>query len=137
MLTYAFANKILNAISARSTGSITSGETFAGLSYTNPTRAGNAFTEPDPATGYSRVRLGQTSQNLTWLMGAAADGETKNLVNIHFPKALTNYPSPVTHFLIFNGAAELIGYGQLTNPIQPVAMSIPVVEKDNLTISLE
>jgi len=137
MLTFAFANKVLNAITARTNTAIASGETFVGLSTTNPTRAGNAFTEPASNTGYARVRLGLTSQNMTWLMGAAADGECKNVANIHFPKALINYPTPVTYFLIFNGASELIGYGQLTNPIQPVAMSIPVVEANNLTLTLE
>lgn len=137
MLTYAFANKILNAMTARSSSAITSGETFVGLSYANPTRDGNGVSEPNVNTGYARVRLGQTSQNLTWLMGAAASGECKNTVNVHFPKALINYPSPVTYFLLYNGANELMGYGQLSNPIQPVAMSIPVVEAENLVLSLE
>jgi len=137
MLTHVFANKVLNAMTARTNTAVASGETFVGLSYTNPTRAGSSFTEPGSNTGYARVRIGLTSQNLTWLMGAAADGECKNLVNIHFPKALINYPTPVTYFLIFNGSSELMGYGQLTNPIQPIAMSIPVVEANNLVLTLE
>ena len=137
MLTYAFANKILNAMIARTTTSFNTSDVFVGLSYTNPTREGNAFQEPAPETGYTRVRLGQTSQNLTWLMGAAVDGEAKNVANIHFPKALINYPTPVTYFLMFNGATELMAYGLLTTPVQPIAMSIPLVETNNLVLNLE
>lgn len=136
MITYAFANSILNVITGRTSSLTNSGTIYVGLSSTEPTRAAGNVTEPVGSTGYARVVLGSTSQSLSQLMGAAVDGETKNDKIIFFPEALEAYPDNITHFLIFNGTT-LIAYGELDAPIKPLKNTVPLVRENELVITIE
>lgn len=133
MLTHLFANQILNLLGGR-LSSINYGTIEIGLSYTTPTLEGTGYTEPSPSTGYQRMLLGAYTQSLSQLLDPASNSEIKNgTKNIFFPKAIINYDSPITHFLIFSGNT-LLAYGPLVTPVLPVANSVPLIEPNNLVI---
>lgn len=136
MTTYYFAHQILNYISGRITDISGGGNAFVGLSYTKPNRDSTNVTEPDANTGYERVLLGSYNQSLTFKMNAPVDAETTNKDEIHFNEALIAYPQPVTHYLIYVGNS-LVMYGELTEPIQPIENSVPMVRKEELKLTID
>lgn len=135
MLTYFTANQVLNLITGR-IQQIGFGTIHVGLSYTEPARDGTNVTEPNSSTGYERVILGNYQQSLTQLMSQSTVGETQNVKNIFFPEAIEAYPNPVTHFLIYSGN-NLVAFGELETPIQPIINSVPLVRLNGLKITAE
>lgn len=107
-----------------------------GLSYTQPNRGGTGITEPDSSTGYQRLLLGNINQALTQLMAPAVDGTITNAKNIFFNRAIAAYASPITHFLVFS-SDTLIAYGELTNPITVLINTVPLIEIEELTITID
>lgn len=136
MLTYNFANRILNLMGAKINNISMSGVVRVGLSSTAPDRDGTGFTEPGEETGYERVLLGDTAQSLSQLMGSAVEGVITNTKNIFFPKAIIDYDDTITHFLIFIGA-DLVAFEELKTPIKPWENTVPIVEVGNLELTLE
>lgn len=136
MLTYNFANRILNLMGGKSKEISTSGVVRVGLSSTAPDRDGTGFTEPGEETGYERVLLGDTAQSLSQLMGSAVEGVITNTKNIFFPKAIIDYDDTITHFLIFSGT-ELVAFEELKTAIKPLENTVPIVEVGNLELTLE
>lgn len=137
MLTYNFANNILNHMCGKSTFGDLNQSITIGLSYTAPNREGTGYTEPDgPTTGYQRLLLGNSSQALTQLMASAASGAITNEKNIFFNRAIAAYASPITHFLVFSNTT-LIAYGELTNPITVLINTVPLIEIGELTITID
>lgn len=135
MTTYYFAHQILDYISGR-IRELSGGNAFVGLSYTKPTRDSTNVNEPAANTGYERVLLGSYNQSLTFKMKAPVDAETTNKDEIHFNEALIDYPQPVTHYLIYVGN-HLVMYGELTEPIQPIENSVPMVRKEELKLTID
>ena len=139
MLTPTFKNQIINLLTGR-IQQIGYGNITVGLSYTEPTitqpSGTMSYNEPSPDTGYERVLLGSYQQNLTWLMDASEDGYSENIKNIFFPKALIDYPFNVTHFMIFAGNT-MLAWDTLTNPVKPLADTVPIVEIGNLKIEID
>ena len=135
MLTYNFANRILNLMGAKISQISMSGTVRVGLSSTAPDRDGTGFTEPSEETGYERALLGDSSQGLTQLMGSAVEGVITNRKNIFFPKAIIDYDT-ITHFLIFIGS-ELVAFEELQTAIKPLENTVPIVEIGNLELTLE
>lgn len=136
MLTYNFANRILNLMGAKINSISMGGVVRVGLSSTAPDRDGTGFTEPGEETGYERVLLGDTAQSLSQLMGSAVEGVITNTKNIFFPKAIIDYDDTITHFLIFIGT-ELVAFEELKTPIKPWENTVPIVEVGNLELTLE
>ena len=138
MLTYTFANQVLNLLTGRSTSlSIAGlGTVYVGLSSTAPDRDSTNVTEPDATTGYQRVLLGNTSQNLTQLMSNSTAGETANTKAVFFPKALTDYDVQVTHFLLYINNV-LVAYEPLKTAITPLENTVPIIDIGDLELSLE
>lgn len=136
MLTYNFANRILNLMGAKINNISMNGVVRVGLSSTAPDRDGTGFTEPGEETGYERVLLGDTAQSLSQLMGSAVEGVITNTKNIFFPKAIIDYDDTITHFLIFIGT-ELVAFEELKTPIKPWENTVPIVEVGNLELTLE
>lgn len=136
MTTYYFAHQILNYISGRANSISGGGNVFVGLSYTKPNRDSTNVTEPDANTGYERVLLGSHNQSFTFKMNAPVDAVTTNKDEIHFNEAMIAYPQPVTHYLIYVGN-NLVMYGELTNPIQPIKSSVPMVRKEELKLTID
>ena len=62
MITNATANSILNAFFGRSNQITLAPTCYIGLSTSTPTAAGDNFTEPSEASGYSKVLIGNYNQ---------------------------------------------------------------------------
>lgn len=146
MLTNAMANKILNFIGGKtnivygSSYQISGKTVYVGLSYTEPNKDGEGYTEPLEETGYTRVLLGHSGQSLTQLMGNAANSSIENVKTIFFPKATASYSDNVTHFLIFHedeGNEKCTAYGELNVPIKPLENTVPLIEPGNLKITID
>lgn len=136
MLTYSFANQILNHMCGKISSVNIGNEIKIGLSSTTPNRGGTGYTEPGVGTGYERVTLGNTGQSLSQAMGSADEGVITNTKNIFFPRALTAYPAPITNFLVF-GATTLIAYGSLQNNLIVGIDTVPLIEIGDLVISID
>lgn len=136
MLTYNFANKILDHMCGKSPFSSLNQSITVGLSSTAPNRGGTGYTEPNSSTGYDRLLLGNSGQALTQLMDSAVDGVITNEKNIFFNRAIAAYASPITHFLVFS-SDTLIAYGELTTPITVGINTVPLIEIGELTITID
>ena len=136
MITHYFANKILPLLIGKTSTLNSTSSVFVGLSTTTPTLTGVNVTEPS-GNGYARVLLGNTSQALTQKMGEVSNGHVENDEIIYFPEATGSWGT-ITHFCIFDSASSgnLLAFGILSTPIQPVANTIPIIRVGELDLSL-
>lgn len=132
MLNYSIGNAFLNAMFARGEvmiGNALSEACYIGASTTVPvqdplTGKISNFTEPDPSTGYSRMRLGIQGEAVTHVMDAASANEIKNGENfIYLGEALEGSGGfgTVVWFGLFpveavNSGSPLVA-GELTEPV--------------------
>lgn len=139
MITYSTANAILNAFFGRSNTVTLAPTCYIGLSTTTPTAAGDNFTEPLEASGYSKVLIGNNGQSSTLLMDPASNGSISNTNNIiFFPEATATWGT-ITHFGIFTSktATVPIMWGALSTPITVPSGYIPIFRAGALTVSLQ
>ena len=139
MITNATANSILNAFFGRTSQISLAPTCYIGLSTSTPTAAGDNFTEPSEANGYSKVLIGNNSQSNTLLMDAASGGSISNTNNIiFFPEATASWGT-ITHFGIFTSKTSTtpIMWGALTTPITVPSGYIPIFRAGALTVSLQ
>lgn len=136
MITHYFANKILPLLIGKASTLNSATSIYVGLSTTEPDADGTNVTEPS-GNGYARVLLGHSSQSMTQKMGEISAGEVSNDEIIYFPEATGSWGT-ITHFCIFDAASggNLLAYGGLSTPIQPVANTIPIIRIGELTISI-
>ena len=106
MITYSTANAILNAFFGRSNTVTLAPTCYIGLSTTTPTAAGDNFTEPSEASGYSKVLIGNNGQSSTLLMDPASNGSISNTNNIIFFQK-QQHMGTITHFGIFTSKQQL------------------------------
>lgn len=134
MITYSFANQILNFATGRIQNLYTGG-VYLALSTTTPDRGGN-FTEPE-GNGYKRVLLGAPQASASQNMSAAANGMTTNNRQITFAKATGSWGT-ITHAGIFSSETgnDLLWYGALASPITPVADYVVLIEENDLDMSI-
>ena len=136
MITHYFANKILSLLCGKTNSLNLGSSIYVGLSTTEPNADGTNVTEP-VGNGYARVLLGYYNQNMTQKMGEISAGEVSNDEIIYFPEATGSWGT-ITHFCIFDSASggNLLAFGALSTPIQPVANTIPIIRVGELNLSL-
>lgn len=135
MMTYNLANRILEGMGGRS--SMIASAIYLGLSTTAPSRDGTGFTEPSGNNGYKRVLLGMNGQNSSQKMGNASAGGIKNSDTVYFPEATGSWGT-CTHYLLFDHATtgNLLAYGKLTDNINPVNGTVPLIRVNELQMTL-
>lgn len=139
MITHTTANAILNAFFGRSNQITLASTCYIGLSTTTPTAAGENFTEPAEASGYSKVLIGNYNQSSTLLMEAASLGSISNTNSIiFFPEATATWGT-ITHFGIFTtkNSTTPIMWGALSTSITVPSGYIPIFRAGALTVSLQ
>lgn len=136
MITHYFANKILPLLCGKASSLTSASSIYVGLSTSAPLADGTNVTEP-VGNGYARVLLGNASQELTQKMGTVANGHVENDEIIYFPEATGSWGT-ITHFCIFDrdSGGNLLAFGALSTPIQPVANTIPIIRVGELSLSL-
>ena len=136
MITHYFANKILPLLCGKASSLTSASSIYVGLSTSAPLADGTNVTEP-VGNGYARVLLGNASQELTQKMGTVANGHVENDEIIYFPEATGSWGT-ITHFCIFDrdSGGNLLAFGALSTPIQPVANTIPIIRVGELNLSL-
>ncbi len=112
---------------------------YVGLSRTEPLPDGTNVSEPY-ATEYSRPVIGYTnsySYGSEHYMGAIQNNEVTNNKLIYFPEARTEWGT-CTHFCIFSAktGGNLLAYGELKEPITPVANTVPLIRVGDLKLSI-
>ena len=135
MMTYTLANRILEGMGGRS--SLFSNAIYLGLSTTAPSRDGTGFTEPPASNGYKRTLLGMSGQTSSQKMGTATAGGIKKNDTVYFPEATGSWGT-CTHYLIFDKdtGGNLLAYGALTDVINPVNGTVPLIRTEELQMTL-
>ena len=136
MMTYLLANRILEGMGGR-TSMFSSNGIYLGLSTTAPSRDGTGYTEPPASNGYKRTLLGIQGQGSTHKMGNATAGGIKNADTIYFPEATGSWGA-CTHYLIFDSGTggNLLAYGTLTDDINPVNGTVPLIRIEELQMTI-
>jgi len=144
MLSNAMIKKFLQQIGGLAAGS----SCYIGLSTTEPQfDENNAFniTEPSTELGYSRRLFESTPTSGTdTLRGCAMIDENNVLTNteiIYFGEATGDW-GVIPYYCLFSSAtknssgADLIAYGELDEPINPTANTVPLIRAKAIKITL-
>lgn len=136
MMTYVLANRILEGLAGRSS-MFSSNGIWLGLSTTAPSRDGTGYTEPSASNGYKRTLLGISGQGSSHKMGLAKSGGIKNADTVYFPEATGSWGT-CTHYLLFDKDTEgtLLAYGTLTDAINPVNGTVPLIRIEELQMTI-
>lgn len=132
-------NKVLDEVTGRSS-TMDLGTIYLGLSTTQPSESGTSvtnITEPSASAGYVRALLGSSSQSLTLMFPAAANGTVTNDKQIKFDMATGSWGT-CTYAVLFNAATggNVIGWSALTSSITVAANEVAVVPVGGVTITL-
>lgn len=111
-------------------GNIT-GETYIGLSTTEPNANGGNFSQPSSTTGYERVRFGEVDTS------KAAQIANKNI--IFFNETLNGGYGTITHFGLFESktASTPFFVGALNAPLTVGEGYVPIFRAHQLVIGLD
>ena len=95
MVTTYFKNLVADVVWKTAAGASLPETYYLAASTTQPLEDGTGVTEPDSATGYSRVAMSELAQ--------AVDGVTTNSAAISWPKVILD-AGAVTHWALFDAA---------------------------------
>jgi len=142
---YARSKNIMDVIN-NLTGSGSNASCYIALSSTAPNADGTGITEPS-GNGYVRCSMrynlmsGTAQYVPNFPSSPTYDAETdkfsiSNILDIYFREA-TGPWGTLSYFAIFSASTggELMAYGTLTSPINPIADTIPVIRAGNLVIT--
>lgn len=148
MITSTISNRLLDSFFARGAENPTiptSVACYIGMSTTVPTLSSSGiianFTEPSPATGYRRARLGVLNIKETWLMDAAKKSSITNGSNFIFFDEATDGQGgfgELKWFGLFSDETDgtPVLAGELTTPVTVPAGHVLIFRPNALTVSM-
>lgn len=135
MISHYAAATILNGLCGKSQYGAAP-RAFLALSSAEPTANGQGVTEP-VGNGYKRKQIGFWQDTYGQLMGTPSEGVITNTQEIHFDEA-TGAWGELKYVCIYSAetGGNLLAWGELENPISPVANTVPVIKVGELVISI-
>ena len=113
---------------------------YLALSTSEPSAAGGGVAEPSAAVNYARtlvVRKAGNGGEALEIFAEPVNGSTHNVKQISFNKA-TGAWGTLRYAALMDAklGGNLLWYGELIDPIAPVADEVAIIEANNLTLTI-